>query len=47
MATGARMERRERYHDQQFREKIPQEQPRHKRWTWRLGFFLIGLAVLA
>jgi uncharacterized protein involved in outer membrane biogenesis len=47
MATGARVERRERYYDQQIREKIPQEKPRHKRWTWRLGFFLVGLAVLA
>jgi hypothetical protein len=40
------MERRERYQNQEIREKIPQEKPRHKRWTWRLGFFLIGLAVL-
>ena len=46
MATGARVERRERYHDQEIRERIPQEQPRHKRWTWRLGFFFIALAVL-
>ncbi len=47
MATGARMERRERYQNQEIREKIPQEKPRHKRWTLRLGLFLIGLAVLA
>ncbi|MGA2797045.1 MAG: DUF748 domain-containing protein, partial [Thermoguttaceae bacterium] len=47
MATGARMERRERYHNQEIREKIPQQQPRHRRWTWRLGMFLTGLAVLA
>jgi uncharacterized protein involved in outer membrane biogenesis len=46
MATGARMERRERYQNQEIREKIQQEKPRHKRWTWRLGMFLIGLAVL-
>jgi len=47
MATGARMERRERYQNQEIRENIQQEKPRHKRWTWRLGFLLIGLAVLA
>ncbi len=47
MATGARVERRERYHNQEIREKIPQAKPRHKRWTWRLGMFLVGLAVLA
>ncbi len=35
MATGARMERRERYQNQQFRENIPQEQPRHKHWIRR------------
>ena len=40
------MERRERYQNQQFREKIPQGQPRQKHWIQRLGFLLIALAVL-
>ena len=48
MATGARVERPQRHQNQQFRERIPRhEKPRHKRWIWRLGFFLIALATLA
>ena len=47
MATGARVERPQRHQNQQFRERIPQQKPRHKRWIWRLGFLLIALATLA
>jgi translocation and assembly module TamB len=47
MATGTRVERREPYQGREIREKIPQKTPRHRRWTWRLGLFLIVMAVLA
>jgi len=47
MATGAKIERRERHHDQEIRDKYPQAAPWKRRWGLRLGLFLIGLAVLA
>jgi translocation and assembly module TamB len=47
MATGARMERPQRHQNRQFRERMPEAKPRHRRWAWRLGFFLLALAVLA
>ncbi|MGD0654904.1 MAG: DUF748 domain-containing protein [Thermoguttaceae bacterium] len=47
MATGTRVERREPYQGREIREKIPQKTPRRRRWTWRLGLFLIVMAVLA
>ena len=47
MATGARMERPQRHQNQQFRERMPQEKPRRRRWIWRLGILLVALAGLA